>query len=76
MNCSEPTAPDDHQHFAGLLRVKKENARTVHRPSAFCGDVFASMNVSALAKKSERKEGCAVSDLEILLALRSLSPEK
>lgn len=34
------------------------------------------MNFSALAQKIERKEGCAVSDLEILLALRSLSPEK
>jgi hypothetical protein len=30
----------------------------------------------ALVQKIERKEGCAVSDLEILLALRSLSPEK
>lgn len=29
-----------------------------------------------LVQKIERKEGCAVSDLEILLALRSLSPEK
>lgn len=29
-----------------------------------------------LVQKIERKEGCAVSDLEIMLALRSLSPEK
>jgi hypothetical protein len=34
------------------------------------------MNFSALAQKSERKEVCVVSNLEILLALRSLSPEK
>lgn len=29
-----------------------------------------------VSSKIERKEGCAVSDLEILLALQSLSPEK
>lgn len=56
MNCSEPTAPDDHQHFAGLLRAKKENARTVHRPSAFCGDVFAAVNLSPL------RYGCRVGE--------------
>lgn len=42
--------------FAGLLRAKKENARTVHRPSAFCGDVFAAVNLSPL------RYGCRVGE--------------
>ena len=34
------------------------------------------MNFSALAQKSERKEGCVVSDLEFVATFNSLSSDK